>query len=352
MRNNARESVGVHSNLVPPYIRPLQEVSSRFWRYAVVVSGGAAIAACAVGVIELPSIGAQALLHPARHPVTSGTPAGCITRTLAVADAALTGWICEARAQPRGTLVYLHGVADNRQGGLGIIQRFVPLGFTVVAYDSRAHGDSTGDACTYGYFERDDLYRILDTVRRSDRSGRQLTWRRRGVAGSRSRSTCDGSRRDRAVLGSAEDRGRTGAGRIYRRDHRPRVRARRSGRPFPRRRSQSGCRRALDHGARAACPRRRRSRHAASASRKDSGRPDRTKAAVACPRHWTQRRVAGRHLGLDRAMDPACGCPDRICSCLPAVSGTSPRPERRPDSICRSFGRFQSCPGRFCSWSA
>jgi pimeloyl-ACP methyl ester carboxylesterase len=35
----------------------------------------------------------------------------------------------------------------------------------MVAYDSRAHGDSTGDACTYGYLEKGDLHRVLDTVR-------------------------------------------------------------------------------------------------------------------------------------------------------------------------------------------
>jgi pimeloyl-ACP methyl ester carboxylesterase len=35
----------------------------------------------------------------------------------------------------------------------------------VVAYDSRAHGESAGDVCTYGVLERRDLYRVLDTVR-------------------------------------------------------------------------------------------------------------------------------------------------------------------------------------------
>jgi hypothetical protein len=48
---------------------------------------------------------------------------------------------------------------------VGVIQRFVPRGFDVVAYDSRAHGESDGDACTYGFFEKQDLRRVLDTVR-------------------------------------------------------------------------------------------------------------------------------------------------------------------------------------------
>jgi pimeloyl-ACP methyl ester carboxylesterase len=33
-----------------------------------------------------------------------------------------------------------------------------------MAYDSRAHGDSEGDLCTYGVFEKQDLHRVLDSV--------------------------------------------------------------------------------------------------------------------------------------------------------------------------------------------
>ena len=81
----------------------------------------------------------------------------------------LAGWTCATAVQPRrGTLVYLHGIADNRTSGVNIIHRFNALGFDVVAYDSRAHGDSTGDACTYGYFEKDDLRLVLDQVRATD----------------------------------------------------------------------------------------------------------------------------------------------------------------------------------------
>src|SRR5262247_3595714 len=127
-------------------------MSSRFWRYAGLATGGIVIAAYAVAATELPMIGANALLHPPRRPVTVPAPHGCVTRTLP-GETTLTGWICNGQSPQRGTLVYLHGVADNRESGIGIIKRFVPRGLTVVAYDSRAHGDSTGDACTYGYYE-------------------------------------------------------------------------------------------------------------------------------------------------------------------------------------------------------
>ena len=40
----------------------------------------------------------------------------------------------------------------------------MPLGFDVIVYDSRAHGESEGDACTYGYYEKQDLRRVIDTA--------------------------------------------------------------------------------------------------------------------------------------------------------------------------------------------
>ncbi|HEX7797771.1 MAG TPA: alpha/beta fold hydrolase [Vicinamibacterales bacterium] len=76
----------------------------------------------------------------------------------------LKGWRCHPSGGARGTLVYLHGIGDNRRSGEGIIKRFGARGFDVIAYDERAHGDSEGDACTYGFFEKQDLHRVLDTV--------------------------------------------------------------------------------------------------------------------------------------------------------------------------------------------
>ena len=34
----------------------------------------------------------------------------------------------------------------------------------MLAYDSRAHGESGGDACTYGFYEKKDLSRALDKL--------------------------------------------------------------------------------------------------------------------------------------------------------------------------------------------
>ena len=76
----------------------------------------------------------------------------------------LKAWRLRATGRTRGVLIYLHGVADNRMSGTGIGRRFAGKGFDVLAYDSRAHGESGGEACTYGFYEKRDLIRVLDTI--------------------------------------------------------------------------------------------------------------------------------------------------------------------------------------------
>lgn len=116
-------------------------------------------------VSRFPSIGASLILHPPHRQLVSTPPPQCREVTYNSDGVHLQGWRGDATAKHRGTLIYLHGVADNRASGAGVIARFQKRGFDVVAYDSRAHGESGGDACTYGYFEKEDLRRVLDTLR-------------------------------------------------------------------------------------------------------------------------------------------------------------------------------------------
>lgn len=133
-------------------------------RFALI--GLVLIAAALVTLVasQLPAAGAGALLHPARRHVHAIPPERCREATFSGLGVNLAGWKCAGSGHRRGTLVYLHGAADNRESSVATIQRFVPLGFDVIAYDSRAHGDSGGDICTYGFFEKRDLRRVIDAV--------------------------------------------------------------------------------------------------------------------------------------------------------------------------------------------
>jgi pimeloyl-ACP methyl ester carboxylesterase len=133
-------------------------------RFVLVGLVAIAVAAVAVAANQLPALGAGALLHPLRRHVDALPPEGCSETAFSGAGINLAGWKCRASGYRRGTLIYLHGAADNRVSSVAAIQRFRPLGFDVVAYDSRAHGDSGGDICTYGFFEKQDLRRVLDAT--------------------------------------------------------------------------------------------------------------------------------------------------------------------------------------------
>ena len=132
--------------------------------YVLAVLGAMALVGLVLLWRQLPALGAGGLLHPGRHVTTLAPPEHCVAGEFAGAGVTLKGWRCHAAAPVRGTIVYLHGIADNRSSATGVIQRFVARGFNVIAYDSRAHGDSQGDACTYGFFEKQDLHRVIDTA--------------------------------------------------------------------------------------------------------------------------------------------------------------------------------------------
>lgn len=120
-------------------------------------------------LIQSPSIAANALLRPMRRQISQSRPDGCKDVSFLVdkdQNLNLKGWECEARTnnQNIGTIIYLHGVANNRSVATGVISRFTAKGFKVIAYDSRAHGESDGKNCTYGYYEKTDLRSILNIL--------------------------------------------------------------------------------------------------------------------------------------------------------------------------------------------
>jgi len=123
-----------------------------------------ALFALALAACMPPSWGAGALLHPGKTVATERSSRPHETLWLDGSGVRLKGWWFKTAGPRRGAIVYLHGVADNRGSGASIADHFVPRGFDVVAYDSRAHGESEGDACTYGYYEKLDLGRVLDQI--------------------------------------------------------------------------------------------------------------------------------------------------------------------------------------------
>jgi dipeptidyl aminopeptidase/acylaminoacyl peptidase len=110
------------------------------------------------------SWGAGALLHPSRRALATPRPDGAEDVSFESGGLKLKGWLFRGAGHRRGTVIYMHGSADNRASGVYIAERFLKRGFDALAYDSRAHGESEGDACTYGYYEKEDLRKALDLL--------------------------------------------------------------------------------------------------------------------------------------------------------------------------------------------
>jgi hypothetical protein len=110
------------------------------------------------------SWGAGALLHPSRRALTTPRPDTAEDVAFESGGLKLRGWQFHGSGKRRGTVIYLHGSADNRASGVYIAERYLKRGFDALIYDSRAHGESEGNACTYGYYEKVDLRKALDLL--------------------------------------------------------------------------------------------------------------------------------------------------------------------------------------------
>ncbi|MBI2618617.1 MAG: alpha/beta fold hydrolase [Ignavibacteriales bacterium] len=70
----------------------------------------------------------------------------------------LRGWlVAQTKRKAKGTVIYLHGVGDCKTAGVQLSRLLFRRGFNVFLYDSRAHGESGGAYCTYGYYEKYDV---------------------------------------------------------------------------------------------------------------------------------------------------------------------------------------------------
>jgi pimeloyl-ACP methyl ester carboxylesterase len=114
---------------------------------------------------NISSICGSLIVFPHKRKVSVDPPPSCRNVPFNTGKIVLQGWRGEAVGRHRGTMIYLHGLVDNRGSGGGIMTRYQKIGFDVIAYDNRAHGNSGGEACTYGFYEKEDLQRVLDQVR-------------------------------------------------------------------------------------------------------------------------------------------------------------------------------------------
>jgi dipeptidyl aminopeptidase/acylaminoacyl peptidase len=64
--------------------------------------------------------------------------------------------------EPRGLIVILHGLTDQKEGMLSIAEAFADAGYLAVVPDLRAHGSSGGRYTSMGYREKWDMEALLN----------------------------------------------------------------------------------------------------------------------------------------------------------------------------------------------
>jgi len=74
----------------------------------------------------------------------------------------LHSWLIKSPTPSKGTVIYLHGVGDCKIDGIRFAKLLHDNHYNVFLYDARRHGESEGQYCTYGYFEKHDVRRIID----------------------------------------------------------------------------------------------------------------------------------------------------------------------------------------------
>ena len=66
----------------------------------------------------------------------------------------------------KGIVLFAHGYTWTREGMLKYAQEFYEMGYSVILYDERGHGDNKRVACTFGYNESEDQNEICDYIRK------------------------------------------------------------------------------------------------------------------------------------------------------------------------------------------
>lgn len=69
----------------------------------------------------------------------------------------------------KGTIVMVHGIRAGKEIYINRAERMAKEGYNIVLFDLRAHGQSEGDYCTFGYHEEQDISSILDSIDQNPR---------------------------------------------------------------------------------------------------------------------------------------------------------------------------------------
>lgn len=77
----------------------------------------------------------------------------------------LKAWFFPAKNDSvKATVIILHGIGTCKETQFGRAKILTDNGFNAIALDLRAHGESGGDYCTFGFYEKNDIVTTVDSA--------------------------------------------------------------------------------------------------------------------------------------------------------------------------------------------
>lgn len=124
----------------------------------------AGVTTCGVGLIAAVLVTGLVLSSPSRA-LVGPPPVGAENVSFRAADATLLrGWFMPGRSDA-GAVLLMHGVHANRSQMLRRAMILRDLGFSVLLFDFRAHGESGGRRITFGMHEALDAAAAIEFLR-------------------------------------------------------------------------------------------------------------------------------------------------------------------------------------------
>lgn len=85
-------------------------------------------------------------------------------------------WVHQPRDSAKTTIILLHGVGGCKEHWLATAKWLWESGYETVFLDSRAHGESDGQYCTYGFYEKYDVAALENWLRKQKNGGQIGVW--------------------------------------------------------------------------------------------------------------------------------------------------------------------------------
>ena len=85
-------------------------------------------------------------------------------------------WIKSDTISSKTVIIFIHGIGGCKEHFLNLSKSLIEKGIESILIDSRAHGKSGGQFCTYGYKEKNDISSVIDFVKNKNDSIRIGIW--------------------------------------------------------------------------------------------------------------------------------------------------------------------------------